>query len=87
MPYVKKDTVKKEEKSKGPTRGGLMERTLKELELLNIKLSDIFSLENVTINLSWEKIIRLVNYNANEEVLYWSDTFGKALEVIKIFLV
>ena len=64
-----------------------MKRTLKELEMLDVKLSDIFSLDDVTINLSWGKIIRLVNYNADDEVLYWNDTLEKALEIIKIFLV
>lgn len=86
MPYQKKDVIKKE-KPKNPVRGGLMKRTLKELEILDIKLSDVFSLDNVTINLSWGKIIRLVNYNADEEVLRWSNTFEEALEIIKIFLV
>ena len=83
---MKKKVVKKEVKKK-PVRGGLMKRTLKELEMLDVKLSDIFSLDDVTINLSWGKIIRLVNYNADDEVLYWNDTLEKALEIIKIFLV
>ena len=86
MPFEKK-VVKKEEVKRKPVRGGLMKRTLKELEMLDIKLSDIFSLDDVTINLSWGKIIRLVNYNADDEVLYWNDTLEKALEIIKIFLV
>ena len=64
-----------------------MKRTLKELELLDIKLCDVFSFDDITINLSWGKLINLVNFNADDEVLHWSDTFEKALEIIKIFLV
>jgi len=67
--------------------GGLMKRTLKELETLDIKLSDVFTFDTVAINLSWEKAIRLINYNAGKKVLRWDHTFEEALEVIKIFLV
>lgn len=69
-----------------PGRGGLMKRTLKELEALDINLKDVFSIETVSINLSWEKVIKLVNYNAEKKVLGWSHTFEEALELIGIFL-
>lgn len=87
MPYEKKNTVKKVEKPKGPIRGGLMKRTLKELESLDIRMIDIYTFDTIGINLSWDKLIRLVNYNADAKVLRWSNTFEEALEVIKIFLV
>lgn len=77
----------KEKKKIVPGRGGLMKRTLKELEMLEIKLSDIFTFGNVGINLSWDKVIRLINYNAGKKVLNYDHTFGEAIEVIKIFLV
>lgn len=70
----------------GPAKGGLMKRTLKELEKLNIKLSDVFSIKDLTLNLSWDQTIRLVNYNAGRSVLNWGHTFEEALEVIGIFL-
>lgn len=80
---------KPEEKIKAiikPTRGGLMKRTLKELEKLQIHLKDVFSMENITINLSWEKVIRLVNYNAGKKVLHWDHTFEETMEILQIFL-
>lgn len=70
----------------GPIRGGTMKRTLKELEKLNIDLKDLFSIESLTINLSWDKLIKLVNYNAGKVVLSWEHTFEEALEIIGIFL-
>ena len=70
----------------GPPRGGLMKRTLKELEMLGIQFKDVFSKEKMTINLSWTKVICLVNYNAEEDVLGWDHTFTEALQIIGIFL-
>jgi hypothetical protein len=78
------DTVPKE--SLSPARGGLMKRTLRELQMLEVKLKDVFSVSDVTINLSWDQVIKLVNYNAGRNVLNWDHTFEEALEVIKIFL-
>lgn len=76
-----------EEKEKPRMKRGLMQNTLKELEALDIKLADVFTFDTVAINLSWDKIIRLINYNADKKVLRWDHTFEEALEVIKIFLV
>lgn len=70
----------------GPARGGLMKRTLKELEKLEIQLSDVFIVGKVGLNLSWTQVIRLVNYNAEKTVLRWEHTFEEALELIQIFL-
>lgn len=67
-------------------RGGLMKRTLKELEMLEVNLNDVFSIKGVSINLTWEKVIRLVNYNANKKVISWGHTFEEAMELINIFL-
>jgi len=67
-------------------RGGLMKRTLKELEMLEINLNDVFSIKDVSINLTWEKVIRLVNYNANKKVIGWEHTFEEAMELINLFL-
>lgn len=69
-----------------PARGGLMKRTLKELEKLEIQLSDIFTVGKVGLNLSWTQVIRLINYNAEKTVLRWEHTFEEALELIQIFL-
>lgn len=84
----KVDTVEEplKEVSEKAGRGGLMKRTLKELEMLDIDLRDVFSIKGVTINLTWEKVIKLVNYNAEKKVLNWSHTFEEALELIQIFL-
>lgn len=71
----------------GPARGGLMKRTLKELEALEIYLKDVFSMEGITINLTWNQVIKLVNYNAGKTVLNWDHTFEESLEILKIFLV
>ena len=73
-------------KKVGPARGGTMKRTLKQLASLDIQLNDLFSVKNMTINLSWKKLIDLVNFNADKEVLNWKHTFEEALEVIDIFL-
>lgn len=70
----------------GPSRGGFLKRTLEELEKLDIQLKDVFSIEGSSINLSWTKVIRLVNYNAGKTVLRWDHTFEEALQIIKIFL-
>ena len=70
----------------GPPRGGLMKRTLKELESLGIDFKDLFSVKNFTITLSWAKLIDLINFNADEEVLKWTHTFKETLELIDIFL-
>ena len=69
-----------------PGRGGLMKRTLKELEMLKINLKDIFLVSGVSFNLGWDQIIRLINYNAEKKVLNWEHTFEEALEMIKLFL-
>ena len=79
-------TKKEVKKVIGSPRGGLNKRTLKELEHLKISLKDVFSFGDVSINLSWEKVIRLVNYNAGKQVLRWDHTFEEAIEVIGIFL-
>ena len=73
-------------KKVGPARGGTMKRTLKQLTSLNIQLNDLFSVKNMTINLSWEKLIHLVNFNAEKVVLRWDHTFEEALQVIDLFL-
>ena len=70
----------------GPKRGGLMKRTLRELETLGIHLKHMFSVDNISINLSWIQVIRAVNYNAENEVLRWDNTFEEALGVIELFL-
>ncbi len=78
--------VKEVPKVVGPIHGGLMKRTIKELETLEIPLKDIFEIKGVSINLSWSQIIRLANFNAGKTVLRWDHTFEEALEIIKIFL-
>ena len=83
---VKPDVPKEIPKKIGPARGGTKKRTLKELEMLGIQLKDLFSVRDLTINLSWSKVIKLVNFNADKEVLNWKHTFEEALEVIEIFL-
>ena len=69
-----------------PARGGLMKRTLKELEALGIDFKDLFSVKNFTLNLSWSKLIDLMNFNAEKEVLKWTHTIKETLELIDIFL-
>ena len=90
IPEEKKDNIPElEEPQKeviGPARGGLMKRTLKELEMLEIQLSDVFIVGKVGLNLSWTQVIRLINYNAEKTVIRWEHTFEEALELIQIFL-
>lgn len=73
-------------KKVGPARGGTMKRTLKQLASLDIQLNDLFSVKNMTINLSWIKLIRLINFNADKVVLKWNHTFEETLEIIELFL-
>ena len=70
----------------GPARGGLMKRTLKELQALDINFSDVIAIKNMSINLTWIKMINLINYNAEKKVLHWNHTFEEAIEIINIFL-
>ena len=83
---VKPDVPQVVPKKIGPARGGLMERTLKELESLGIDFKDLFSVANMTINLTWDKLIKLVNFNADKEVLNWNHNFKETLVVIELFL-
>lgn len=69
-----------------PARGGLMKRTLKELESLEIQLKHVFVIKGASLNLSWAQVIRLINYNAEKTVIRWEHTFEEALELIQIFL-
>jgi hypothetical protein len=82
--------VKMEEPKKeiviGPIKGGLPKRTLKELQSLDIHLNDVFSVRNFSLNLTWEKLIRLINFNADKKVLTWNHTFEETVELIGIFL-
>ncbi len=74
---------------KKPPRGGLPKRTLRELDDLKINLKDAIAFspnKNITLNLSWAQVIRLINFNADDEVLNWNTTFEKAIEIIGIFL-
>ncbi|KKM77945.1 hypothetical protein LCGC14_1364960 [marine sediment metagenome] len=73
-------------KKVGPVMGGTLKRTLKELESLDVQLKDLFSVKNMTINLSWIKLIRLINFNADKVVLKWNHTFEETLEIIELFL-
>ena len=90
MPTAKKIPIEKqkEEVPAGPIYGGLMKRTLKELQSLDIQLKDLFSFTNsvITLNLTWEQVIKLCNFNAGKTVLRWDHTFEEAFEIIKIFL-
>ena len=86
LKLVKKEILKKVKTETKPGRGGLMKRTLKELAKLDIALKDVFSIEGMSINLSWGKVINLVNYNAEKKVLGWNHTFEESLEVIDLFL-
>lgn len=71
----------------GPIRGGLMKRTLRELQELGIYLKNLISIEDMTLNLTWDQAINLCNFNAAKTVLRWDHTFEEALEIIKLFLV
>jgi len=64
----------------------LMDLTISEMEELGIKLSDIFSLEGATINLSWEKAIKVVNYLSGTVILTKSSTALVAMEAMGNFL-
>lgn len=79
--------VEKKETTKKKTRGGLMKRTLLELDKLDINLSDLFNISGMTLNLTWSKLVRLINYNANEEVVSLDSTYKDTLDAIKNFLV
>jgi len=85
MVETKKIPVKKPEVV-GPANGGLMKRTLKELQVLDIQLRDVFAFSKITLNLTWEQVIKLCNFNAGKAVLRWDHTFEEAFEIIKIFL-
>lgn len=79
--------VEKKETNKKKSRGGLMERTLLELDNLDIQLSDLFNVSGTTLNLSWSKLVRLINYNANDEVISLDSKYKDTLQAIKNFLV
>ena len=64
----------------------LMDLTIKEMKDLGIKMSDIFSLKEATINLSWDQVIRVVNYLAGTVILTESSTALQALESMSNFL-
>ena len=72
---------------------GLLNLTIRELQELNIQFKDIFSHEDYTLNLDWDKTIKLINhiartsYNIDHNVLNWNHTIEEALELFKIFLV
>lgn len=74
------------EEVRGPARGGLRKRTLKELEMLGIKLKDVFVMSRISINLEWKQVIDLINFNEGKEIIDWNTTFEKALELINVFL-
>lgn len=65
---------------------GLMDLTIKEMKDLGVKMSDIFSLHEATINLSWDQVIRVVNYLAGSIILTEASTAGQALEAMSNFL-
>lgn len=81
----KKEEIKNQPKKK--SHGGLMERTLLELDKLDINLSDLFNISGMTLNLTWPKLVRLINYNANDKVLSLDSTYKETLQAIKNFLV
>lgn len=82
---IEKDLI--EDTTPKPKKKGLMNLTLEELEMLKIQLRDIFVIKGgASLNLSWTQIIRVVNYNADKEVLRWDHTFEEAVQVIEIFL-
>jgi len=62
---------------------------LRELEACGItKLRDMIALEgNANLNLSWNQLIKLVNFNAQEKILSMKSTFGEVLDAIPRFLV
>ena len=65
---------------------GLMDLTIKEMKDLGIKMSDIFSLQGATINLSWDQVIKVVNYLAGTVILTESSTALQAVESMSNFL-
>ena len=81
------EKVKEREKEVKSVRRGFMKLTLKELETLGIDLKDVFSIKGTTLNFSWEKLIRLINYLADKKVLGYEHTFEEAVNIIGIFLV
>jgi len=69
------------------TSGGIMDTTLKDLEALEIQLSDVFSIDGLTFNLTWEKVIKYINFKAKRTVLTWDHTLKEASVLLNIFLV
>lgn len=69
-----------------PKRGGLGKRTIRELQMLGIQLNDLFEKEGFSIKLGWDKVIKLINYNADAVVLTWDTPFEEAVEIISDFL-
>ena len=68
-------------------RKRLLDLTLKELEeIASVSLKDIFSVEGMSLNLSWSQVIKLVNHLAGEKVLSWDTTAKEAIEQMGIFL-
>ena len=52
----------------------IFDLTLKEMDTLKIQLSDIMSQDGVTLNLTWDKLIKLVNYIAGAHTITWNST-------------
>jgi len=65
---------------------GLMDLTIAEMEELGIKMSDIFSLQGATINLSWQQVIKIVNYLSGTVILTKTSTASQSIEAMSDFL-
>ena len=64
----------------------LMDLTITEMEELDIKMSDIFSLQGATINFTWKQVIKIVNYLAGTIILTKTSTALQSIEAMSNFL-
>ena len=69
---------------------GLYDLTIREAKELGIRMADLFMVEiegkNITLNLSWDHVIRVVNYLSGAETLTEESTILQAFTAMRSFL-
>ena len=69
---------------------GLFDLTIREAKKLELKMADLFVIEiegkNTTLNLSWDHVIRVVNYLSGTETLTEDSTLMQSFTAMRSFL-
>lgn len=77
------ETVKVEVVEK---KKGLMNNTLQELEDLDIQLLKVIQIGEISIALTNDQLIKLINFNAGKDVIGWNTTAERSMEMAGHFL-